>query len=149
MYQGEACQGKTDFVWTSRILKTHLPKPVAATLHWQYWWWLNIEKTEAFFIYFNEIKLADHCIRFIWSRWVAVYKSTCVDMQRLYNLKMKTIHKCFLCPYKRQSSLLCFIATMQVKRDIGKIIIHKLPILNEHMCLCWVSTLFGMICCLL
>ena len=25
-------------------------------------------------------------------------------------LKLKTIHKCFLCPYKRQSSMLCFIA---------------------------------------
>ena len=38
--------------------------------------------------------------------------------------------------------------TMQVKRDIIKIILHKLPIYYEYMCLCWVSTLFGMICCL-
>ena len=26
------------------------------------------------------------------------------------DLKLKTIHKCFLCPNKRQSSMLCFIA---------------------------------------
>ena len=25
-------------------------------------------------------------------------------------LKQKTLHKCFLCPYKRQSSMLCFIS---------------------------------------
>ena len=25
-------------------------------------------------------------------------------------LKQNTLHKCFLCPYKRQSSMLCFIA---------------------------------------
>ena len=25
-------------------------------------------------------------------------------------LKLKTIHKCFLCPYQRQSSMLCFTA---------------------------------------
>ena len=37
-----------------------------------------------------------------------------------HTLKLKTIHNCFLCPYKRQSSMLCFLAntrevTMQVK----------------------------------
>ena len=37
---------------------------------------------------------------------------------------------------------------MQVKRVIGKAILHKLPIYNEYMCLCWVSTLSRMICCL-
>ena len=37
--------------------------------------------------------------------------------------------------------------TMQVKRAIGKSTVHKLPIYNEYMCLCWVSTLFCMICC--
>ena len=42
-------------------------------------------------------------------------------------------------------------ATMQVKRAIEKAILHilhKLPINKEYMCLCWVSTLFWMICCL-
>ena len=34
----------------------------------------------------------------------------------------------------------------QVKRAVGKAILHKLPIYNEYMCLCWVSTLFCMIC---
>ena len=43
------------------------------------------------------------------------------------SLKLKTINKCFFCPYKRELSMLCFIAfnisripedTMQVKRDI-------------------------------
>ena len=38
--------------------------------------------------------------------------------------------------------------TMQVKRAIERAILHKLPIYNEYMCLCWVSTLFGMIFCL-
>ena len=38
------------------------------------------------------------------------------------------------------------IVTMQVKRAIGKAILHKLPIYNEFMCLCSVSTLFCMIC---
>ena len=37
---------------------------------------------------------------------------------------------------------------MQVKRAKGKATLHKLPIYNEYMCLCWVSTLFCMICCL-
>ena len=72
-------------------------------------------------------------------------------------LKPKTIHKCFLCPYKMQSSMLSFIAfrfsrtrevTMQVKHVIGKVMLHKLSIYNEYMCLCWVSTLFCMMCCL-
>ena len=35
--------------------------------------------------------------------------------------------------------------TMQLKRVIGKAILHKLPIYHEYMCLCWVSTLFGLI----
>ena len=57
-------------------------------------------------------------------------------------LKLKTIYKCFLCPYKRQSSMLCFIefrfsgiikVTMQVKHAIGKATLHKLPIYNEYM----------------
>ena len=68
------------------------------------------------------------------------------------SLKLKSNHKCFLCPYK----MLCFIAfrlsrtpvMMQVKRAIGKAMLHKLSIYNEYMCLCWVSTLFCMICCL-
>ena len=38
--------------------------------------------------------------------------------------------------------------TMQVKRAIGKATLHKLPIYNEYIRLCWVSTLFCMICCL-
>ena len=44
--------------------------------------------------------------------------------------------------------------TMQVKRDIhvGKTILHKLHVPNNiiqsYMCLCGVSTLFCMICCL-
>ena len=38
--------------------------------------------------------------------------------------------------------------TMQVKRAIGKTRLHKLPIYNEYMRLCWVCTLFCMICCL-
>ena len=37
--------------------------------------------------------------------------------------------------------------TMQVKLAIGKAILYKLPN-YEYICLCWVSTLFGMICCL-
>ena len=40
------------------------------------------------------------------------------------------------------------VVTMQVKRAIGKATLHKLPIYNEYMRLCWVSTLFWMICCL-
>ena len=73
------------------------------------------------------------------------------------SLKLKTIHKCFLHPYKRQSSMLCFIAfrfsrvtevMLQIKRAIGKAILYKLPIYKEYMCLCWVSTLFCMMCCL-
>ena len=40
--------------------------------------------------------------------------------------------------------------TMQVIRAMWKAILHKLPLYNEYMCSCWVSTLhvFGMICCL-
>ena len=43
------------------------------------------------------------------------------------------IHKCFPCPYKRQSSMLCFFTNtcevkLQVKRAIEKAILHKLPI---------------------
>ena len=38
--------------------------------------------------------------------------------------------------------------TMQVKRANEKATLHKLPINNEYMRLCWVSTLFWMICCL-
>ena len=34
---------------------------------------------------------------------------------------------------------------MQVKCDIGKTLLHKLPIYNEYMCLFWVSALFDMI----
>ena len=41
----------------------------------------------------------------------------------------------------------CEVA-MQVKRAIGRATIHKLPIYNEYMRLCWVSALFCMICCL-
>ena len=37
---------------------------------------------------------------------------------------------------------------MQVKRAIWKATFYKLPIYNEYMRLCWVSTLFWMICCL-
>ena len=61
-----------------------------------------------------------------------------------------------ICPNKRKISLLRYIqiftntyeVTMQVKRGIGKVILHKPPIHNnnEYMWLCWVSTLFGMIC---
>ena len=70
----------------------------------------------------------------------------------IFKLKLKTIHKCFLCHYKRQSSMLWFIAfrfprTPVVKRAIGKAKLHKLPIYNEYICLCWVSTLFFMIYC--
>ena len=69
----------------------------------------------------------------------------------IFKLKLKTIHNVF-CPYKRQSSMLCFIAfrfprTPVVKRAIGKAKLHKLPMYNEYMCLCWVSTLFFMIYC--
>ena len=73
-------------------------------------------------------------------------------------LKLKTIHKCFLCPYKRQSWMICFIAfrfsrtlvksRFRQSKCCRKAILHKLPIYNEYMCLCGVSTLFGMICCL-
>ena len=38
--------------------------------------------------------------------------------------------------------------TMQVKRAIGKSTLHKLPIYNEYMCLCRVSSFLCMICCL-
>ena len=38
--------------------------------------------------------------------------------------------------------------TMQVKCAIGTAISHKLPIYNEYMCSCWVSTLFRILCCL-
>ena len=100
-----------------------------------------------------------NCIPEKWSRIKLVQRLhsiiTYVAFQS--SLKLKTIHKCFLCPYKRQSSMLCLIAfrfsrvteiMVQVKRAIGKAILHKLPIYNEYMCLCWVSTLFCMICCL-
>ena len=59
--------------------------------------------------------------------------------------------------YERQNSMQFFIAfrfsriteaTMKVKCAIGKAILHKLPLYNEYMCLCWVYTLFCMICCL-
>ena len=58
------------------------------------------------------------------------------------------------CPHKRQSSMRCFIAfnfhehlgvkscCRYLKRAIGKATLHKLPIYNEYMCLCSVSTLF-------
>ena len=80
-------------------------------------------------------------------------------VQYFFNsLKLKIIHKCFLCSYKRQSSVLCFFAfrflripawdTMQEKHAIERTILHKLPIYKEYMCLCWVSTLFCMICSL-
>ena len=39
------------------------------------------------------------------------------------------------------------VVTMQVKRAIERVILHKLTIYNEYICLCWVSILFGMICC--
>ena len=65
----------------------------------------------------------------------------------LETLKLKTIHKCFLCPYKRQSSVLCFIAfsfsrtpvksqcTMQVKRAIwGLYYINYQYITNTCTC---------------
>ena len=47
-----------------------------------------------------------------------------------------------------QSSTNTCEVTMQVKRAIGKAILHKLSIYNEYMCLCWVSILFCVICCL-
>ena len=62
-------------------------------------------------------------------------------------LKLKTIYKFFLCPYKRQSSMLCFIAfrfsrvtevMLQVKCAIGKAILHKrihLLVLSLHISL--------------
>ena len=34
------------------------------------------------------------------------------------------------------------------KRAMGKVTLHRLPINNEYICLCWVSTLFCMIWCL-
>lgn len=47
-------------------------------------------------------------------------------------LKLKTIHKYFLCPYKRQRSMLCFISFkfsgLQVKHVIGKALSLTLPI---------------------
>ena len=38
--------------------------------------------------------------------------------------------------------------TMQVKSAIGNASLHKLSLYNEYICLCWVSTLFCVICCL-
>ena len=76
--------------------------------------------------------------------------STKSKQERRLQLKLKTIHTCFLYPYKTQSSMLCFFTntcevTMQV---ILKRAIRKATLLyNEYMCLCWVSTLFCMICC--
>ena len=45
-------------------------------------------------------------------------------------------------------SVITFVlqANMQVKRNIGKAILHKLSIYYEYMWLFWVSTLFGMTC---
>ena len=43
--------------------------------------------------------------------------------------------------------LIFTIIAMLVKRDIWKTIVHKQPICYEHMCLCWVYTLIGMIWC--
>ena len=66
----------------------------------------------------------------------------------------KTVHKWFLCPYKRQSSIAFRIftntceVTLQVKRAIERAILCNLLIHTEYMCLCLVSTLFCMICCL-
>ena len=37
---------------------------------------------------------------------------------------------------------------MQVKRYIERTLLHKLLIYYESMCVCWVATLYSMICCL-
>ena len=76
-------------------------------------------------------------------------------------LKLKTIHKYFLCPYKRQSSINAlfhcihiftntFQVTMQVNRDIHveKTVLYKPLIYYEYMWLWWVFKSFGKICCL-
>ena len=41
-------------------------------------------------------------------------------------LKLKTIHKCFLCPYKEQISMLCFIALRGVQA-------HNTLAYSQHM----------------
>ena len=96
------------------------------------------------FIKFNFALHVEFVIRNI-NYWSEIFK-------RFLNLK--NIHKCFLCPFKRHSLMLCFIAfrfsritgvTMQVKHVIGNSILHKLTIYNEYMCMFWVSTLFFMI----
>ena len=60
-------------------------------------------------------------------------------------LKLNTFHQCFLAVYKAElnamlhriqiSTNTCEV-TMQVKRAMGKAILHKLPIYNEYMQLC-------------
>ena len=78
-------------------------------------------------------------------------------------LKLKIIHKC-LYPTLSKTELNAMLrcnqiltvtrceVTMQVKRDIhvGKTILQTTctNILFKYMCVCLVSTLFGMICCL-
>ena len=61
----------------------------------------------------------------------------------IFFLKLETIHYCFLCPYKRQSSKLCFIAfrfslvtevTMKVKRAIGLHYTNYVDITNTCAC---------------
>ena len=79
-------------------------------------------------------------------------------IDRSMTLNLKTIHKCFVCPYKKAelSSMFHYIqiftntceVTVQIKRAIGKAILHKLPIYYEYnvMCFRWAPTIFGMIC---
>ena len=65
-------------------------------------------------------------------------------------IKLKTIHKCFICPNKAKliAMLLSRLSHMWMKSHvIGKANSHILPIYNEYMCLYWVSALFCMIYC--
>ena len=68
-------------------------------------------------------------------------------IDRSMTLNLKTIHKCFVCPYKKAelSSMFHCIqiftntceVTVQIKRAIGKAILHKLPNITKTMlCAC-------------
>ena len=56
-------------------------------------------------------------------------------------LKLKTIHKCFLCPYQRQSSMLCFIAFKYSRTPCAVKSRCNIPIYMYYeysvICLCW------------
>ena len=116
----------------------------------------------SFIIFSFKKKWEEGCVQASYNSHLSTSRSTnalymyiyCPGQPRILtgtaNLKLKTIHKCFLCPYKRQNIImLCFIpfklqshdssncrVTIKVKRDLhaGKIIYYtNYQVLRIHV----------------